>query len=108
MKTALLILALLAAPCSAQDRDWRPASDVIVPPPAYDPLVRGWPKNVRIVEVPFAKMQAMCNIPRVQACYQSKYRRIVIPSGMPADLRAATLRHEGAHAYGWKHPLRGK
>lgn len=109
--TALLLSLALAVPAAADHVVPFPdARKILVPPPEFDPRVRGVPKAT-VYYIPHARMYAVCsdngrnpNIgPKVLACAKPKLRRIYLPKGMTIPLRNAVLRHERAHIWGWRH-----
>ena len=111
MKLALALMLALAAPVMADhERAFPDPSVILVPPPQYDPRVKGAPRAT-VKYIPHSQMYAVCsnngtnpNIgPRVLACAKPSKRLIYLPIGMSIALRNAVLRHERGHIWGWRH-----
>lgn len=114
MIRALLLSLALAVPAAADHlRPFPDPSVILVPPPQFDPRIKGAPKAT-VYYIDHARMYAVCsnngtnpNIgPKVLACAMPKRRKIYLPLGMSTALRNAVLRHERGHIYGWKHAPR--
>ena len=109
--TTTALLMALAVPSSADHKVPYPDPSVIkVPPPEYDPRLRGYPK-AKVIYILHRDMYHICSDdgtnpkigPKVLACAKPKKGLIYLPKGMTIALRNAVLRHERGHMWGWTH-----
>jgi len=117
MKFAIAAVLIALASQAAADhtgKPYKPASEVIVPPPPFNNQMGArYTGTFKRILTTHAEVQRLCNIPNALACAKFPKGRpatgpapactVIMPNNLPADLFKAVNTHEVSHCLGFRH-----
>ena len=115
MKPLLLAAILIAMPAFADHTGtpYKPADQVLVPPPQYNNQMGArYTGTFKRILTTHAEVRRLCNNAQALACAKrpvnpvgkaSSWCTVIMPNNLPADLYKAVNTHEVGHCMGYRH-----